>query len=226
MTKDDVDAICADMPSTRVVTVQPITLDDVLGDVNTIANAMGVPARGERLVRHLRSRLAAVSEAVEGLHAIRPKVVHLEWLDPLMGSGYWSVAMMFDHDPPPCTPHPPNPPTNIYRTSPPRHPATPPPRHPATPPPHNYLKFLSIAPPLPRIAECVEAAGCDMILGQKGGNSATVDGLERLQTADMIILAPCGFSIERSYAEVGRKGRREGEREGEREGGREVGKVW
>ena len=43
-----------------------------------------------------------------------------------------------------------------------------------------------------------------MILGQKGGNSATVDGLERLQTADIIILAPCGFSIERSYAEVGR----------------------
>ena len=109
VTKDDVDAICANMPSTRVVTVQPTTLDDVLGDVNTIANAMGVPARGERLVRHLRSRLAAVTEAVEGMHATRPKVVHLEWLDPLMGSGYWSVSYGCQHH------HPTNHPTNPAR---------------------------------------------------------------------------------------------------------------
>jgi hypothetical protein len=52
------------------------------------------------------------------------------------------------------------------------------------------------------IAECVEAAGGEMICGKMGGNSAVLDGPERLLEADFVILAPCGFSIERTKAEL------------------------
>lgn len=41
-----------------------------------------------------------------------------------------------------------------------------------------------------------------MICGKVGGNSAVLDGPERLLEADIIILAPCGFSIERTKVEL------------------------
>ena len=37
-----------------------LSLDDVLGDVTTIAKALGVPERGDRLVTYMRGRLAAL----------------------------------------------------------------------------------------------------------------------------------------------------------------------
>ena len=62
VTPEDVSAACARAydPIT-LVTIKPITLDDVLGDVNTIAVALGVPERGKRLVGLLRARLASLS---------------------------------------------------------------------------------------------------------------------------------------------------------------------
>ena len=62
VTPEDVTAACALSPGLiKLVTIKPITLDDVLGDVTTIATALGVPERGERLVGLLRSRLASLS---------------------------------------------------------------------------------------------------------------------------------------------------------------------
>ena len=52
------------------------------------------------------------------------------------------------------------------------------------------------------IAECVEAAGGRMVHGTKGGNSGTLPGVESLQDAEVLIIAPCGFSIERTAAEL------------------------
>lgn len=146
VTSEDVQAACAMLGdgAARIVTIEPNTLSDVLGDVQTIAEACGVPERGARLVRHMKARMDVVRTAVAEVASTstpRPKVAHLEWVAPLMGSGYW-------------------------------------------------------------IAECIEAGGGDMICGRVGGNSAVLDGPERLQDADVIILAPCGFSVERSKVEL------------------------
>ena len=62
VTPEDVTAACALSPGLiKLVTIKPITLDDVLGDVTTIATALGVPERGERLINLLRARLASLS---------------------------------------------------------------------------------------------------------------------------------------------------------------------
>ena len=67
VTPEDVNAACALSPGLiKLVTIKPITLDDVLGDVTTIAAALGVPERGERLVGLLRSRLASLSALTVG----------------------------------------------------------------------------------------------------------------------------------------------------------------
>jgi iron complex transport system substrate-binding protein len=76
--------------TTNVVTIQPSDFEGVLGDIVSISHALSVPARGERLVTHIRARMSAITETVRALGSRpTPTVAHLEWLAPLMGSGYW-----------------------------------------------------------------------------------------------------------------------------------------
>jgi iron complex transport system substrate-binding protein len=90
---DDVRAVAGRLPShPRVVSLDPESLEEVLGDVVQLAWATGNPRLGERLLKHLRGRLAAVSAAVAG--AERPRVAALEWLDPVFIGGHWVPEMI------------------------------------------------------------------------------------------------------------------------------------
>jgi iron complex transport system substrate-binding protein len=68
-------------------------LAEVLGDIPRLAATANVPEAGERLVRALRARLAAVADAV-GEAADRPRVIALEWLDPPYVGGHWVPEMI------------------------------------------------------------------------------------------------------------------------------------
>lgn len=82
--------------------LKPSSLEDVIGDVGRIAEAMNVPDRGDALMHLMRSRLdfvRAVSNPATPTdspaspastpNTPRPKVALLEWCSPLMGCGYW-----------------------------------------------------------------------------------------------------------------------------------------
>ena len=71
----------------RVVTLEPQTLDDVLASVITVADAADVPVRGQALRSHLQRRLDVVAAAVAGRTPVRTLV--LEWLDPPFTPGHW-----------------------------------------------------------------------------------------------------------------------------------------
>ena len=65
-----------------------------------MAEACGVPERGARLVRQMKARLDVVRAAVDEVRGAggreRPKVAHLEWIAPLMGSlrfQSWTVTL-------------------------------------------------------------------------------------------------------------------------------------
>lgn len=70
-----------------VLTLDPHTLADVLASIATVADRVGVPERGRRLVESLQARLDAVAARVAGLP--RPRVAVLEWTDPLFTAGHW-----------------------------------------------------------------------------------------------------------------------------------------
>jgi iron complex transport system substrate-binding protein len=90
---DDVRAIAERIPSRpRVISLDPTTLDEVLGDLVTIASASGDAEPGRRLAAALRTQIAAVGEAVAG--AERPRVAALEWLDPVYAGGHWVPEMI------------------------------------------------------------------------------------------------------------------------------------
>ncbi|MFG2052637.1 ABC transporter substrate-binding protein [Micromonospora sp. NPDC048930] len=70
-----------------VLSLDPYTLDDVLGTILEVGAAARVPDRAEALVDGLRARLAAVSAAVAGRP--RRRVAVVEWIDPPFGAGHW-----------------------------------------------------------------------------------------------------------------------------------------
>jgi iron complex transport system substrate-binding protein len=91
---DDVRAVATRLPTRpRVISLDPTTLSEVLGDVSTLAAAAGVPEAGERLLAALHERLAAIARAL-GPAAERPSVLALEWLEPPYVGGHWVPEMI------------------------------------------------------------------------------------------------------------------------------------
>jgi iron complex transport system substrate-binding protein len=127
-----------------IVSVQPVVLDDIFKDITDIAAALGVEERGELLCRRMKSRMDNVrsitqQQFTKAIHA-PIKVVHVEWLAPLMGSGHF-------------------------------------------------------------IPELAEIASCTLLHGTKGGSTPIIQ-IDQLAEADVILLAPCGFTMTRTLSEL------------------------
>ena len=85
---DDVRAIAAEMePVPQIVSLDPHTLGEVLGDVRTLAQATDAKDAGVSLVQDAAARIDRVKLAVRD--APRVRVAMLEWLDPIFVGGHW-----------------------------------------------------------------------------------------------------------------------------------------
>jgi iron complex transport system substrate-binding protein len=127
---------------TRIVSLEPNTLDDVLETIRLVGEVTGRKETAERKVNELRTRLDHVRELVRG--ASPRRVYAMEWLDPPFSAGHW-------------------------------------------------------------VPEMVEIAGGIEVLGQSGAKSLRIRA-EDIATAqpEVIILMPCGFSLQRTVEEYGR----------------------
>lgn len=72
----------------QIISLKPNVLADVLADIDTIANTVGVDSR--RLVEDLESRIKICQQKVAGLSLTElPTVACIEWIDPLMTASNW-----------------------------------------------------------------------------------------------------------------------------------------
>jgi iron complex transport system substrate-binding protein len=90
---DDVRAIAEEIDSQPlVISLDPHTVGEVLGDARTLAEATGRKDAAAELVRDAATRIDRVRLAVRG--ARRPRVVALEWLDPPFAAGHWTPQLI------------------------------------------------------------------------------------------------------------------------------------
>jgi iron complex transport system substrate-binding protein len=90
---DDVKAAAERIESEpRVISLDPRTIGEVLGDVRTLAEATGAKDAGVELVQDAAGRIDGVRLAVRG--APRVSVAALEWLDPVYVAGHWTPQMI------------------------------------------------------------------------------------------------------------------------------------
>ena len=81
-----------------VLSLSPHSLQDVLGDIETVGRAVGRHEAAQVLTGALRARIARVEKRVKerarGGGGTRPRVLCLEWLDPLYQGGHWIPEMV------------------------------------------------------------------------------------------------------------------------------------
>ena len=70
-----------------VLSIDPHTVDDVLGAIRAVGRRGGAGKAADSLVDGLRRRLGAIQDATAGRS--RPRVLVLEWIDPPYVAGHW-----------------------------------------------------------------------------------------------------------------------------------------
>jgi iron complex transport system substrate-binding protein len=125
----------------RLVSLHPRRLGDILDDIARVAEAVGRPAAGQRVVAGLRNRIQQV-QTVASRPPRRPRVVTVEWIQPVMLGGLW-------------------------------------------------------------MPELIELAGGQPLGVAAGAPAPTVgpDVLARL-APDVVVVKPCGFTVQRTLAEL------------------------
>jgi iron complex transport system substrate-binding protein len=90
---EDVQALASRLPTQpKVLSLDPSTIGEVMADIPRLAEAADARESGETLAEDAGQRIDAVRASVEG--APRPRVVALEWLDPVYVGGHWVPQMV------------------------------------------------------------------------------------------------------------------------------------
>jgi iron complex transport system substrate-binding protein len=76
----------------RVLSLDPNTLDEVIGTIEVAGQALGVKERAVELAESLRQRVEAIRRTALRLPAIR--TLALEWTDPPFAGGHWIPDMV------------------------------------------------------------------------------------------------------------------------------------
>jgi iron complex transport system substrate-binding protein len=91
---DDVREIAEQLdPRPRVISLDPHTLGEVLGDARKLAEATDRRDAAVDLVREASDRIDRVRVAVRKARS-RPRVAALEWLDPPFAAGHWTPQLI------------------------------------------------------------------------------------------------------------------------------------
>lgn len=90
---DEVQALAQTLPGPpRVISLDPTTYGETLGDVRTVAQATNAKDAALDLIARTARRSDVVRLAVRG--APRPRVAALEWMDPVFVAGHWTPQLI------------------------------------------------------------------------------------------------------------------------------------
>ncbi len=77
----------------QVISLDPQYVGDVLEDIRRVGIATGAEDKAEKIVAEMQSRIDLIAASTADI-GHRPRVLHLEWVDPLMCGGHWVPEMV------------------------------------------------------------------------------------------------------------------------------------
>ena len=90
---DEVVEVAERIPTTpQVISLDPTTIGEAMGDIRTVAQATGARDAARDLVTHQRARIDAVRRAVADAPTV--SVAAIEWLDPVFVAGHWTPQVI------------------------------------------------------------------------------------------------------------------------------------
>ncbi len=91
---EDVRAVAEEIETRpQVLSLDPSTLGEVLGNVRTLADAAGAREAAEAMLADASERIDRVRLGVRDVTR-RPRVAALEWLDPVYVAGHWTPQLV------------------------------------------------------------------------------------------------------------------------------------
>jgi iron complex transport system substrate-binding protein len=90
----DVEAAVCDLleSDAQIVSLNPEGIENVYKDIERVADALNVHAKGAELTQAMQQRLEAICHATEKRET--PSVACIEWADPLMAAGNWVPSLV------------------------------------------------------------------------------------------------------------------------------------
>ena len=73
--------------SSKVISVEPNSIEDIFNDILTIAEILNVRKKGKELVELIKAKIDSTEKIV--YQKSSPSVAAIEWIDPLMAAGNW-----------------------------------------------------------------------------------------------------------------------------------------
>ncbi|MCS6918309.1 MAG: cobalamin-binding protein [Fimbriimonadales bacterium] len=86
------EAVAALSPRTRVLNLEPTTLQGVMDTFQQVADAADVPERGRELIAQFKARVECVRQRTNRRPPVR--ITFLEWIDPLFACGHWTPELV------------------------------------------------------------------------------------------------------------------------------------
>ncbi|MBI4125327.1 MAG: cobalamin-binding protein [Deltaproteobacteria bacterium] len=77
----------------KIVTLHPDSLEDIFKDILKVGEALQAASKAQKLVREIKNTMGEVARKTKDLKP-KPRVVCLEWLNPLMAAGNWMPEMV------------------------------------------------------------------------------------------------------------------------------------
>jgi iron complex transport system substrate-binding protein len=88
-------AAAPELQHTRVLPLNPDSLEDVFADLARIGAATNTPTKAAALIAGYRARVATIVERTAKLTSgDRPRVLCIEWIEPLMPAGNWTPQLI------------------------------------------------------------------------------------------------------------------------------------
>lgn len=77
----------------RIVNLHPTRLAEIFEDIGSVAGALGRSERGAAVVSGLRERVRSIEQRATAT-GTRPRVLTIEWIDPVMVGGTWMPELV------------------------------------------------------------------------------------------------------------------------------------
>lgn len=77
----------------NIVSLNPMSLDDVWRDIAKVAEALGAAGQGKSLIHSLTQRMRMTSDRAATVKQ-RPRTALIEWIEPLMAGGNWMPTLV------------------------------------------------------------------------------------------------------------------------------------
>jgi iron complex transport system substrate-binding protein len=80
------------LAKTQIVALQPSTLAEIFDDIQRVGTAVGAERAAAAFVDSLQARIDRIAASTSSLP--RPRVICIEWVDPLMLAANWTPALI------------------------------------------------------------------------------------------------------------------------------------